>query len=90
MNIYPLKDIIITQLGKNAWETISKGHPTIANGYVWFWISGIECAWGIDTDPVLLMAVESDQEFSSFPELLEAIHGKPQSQSPALPRHHRA
>jgi len=83
MNIDSLKDVIIQQLGKTAWETIDKGHPTIANGYVYFWICGQECAWGIDTDPILLMQIESDKEFESFTALLEEIRGE--SQSPATP-----
>lgn len=90
MNIDSLKDIVITQLGKMAWEHISKGHPVIADGYVYFWICGQECAWGIDTNPVLLMQIESDKEFSAFPELLQEIYGKPQGKSAPLPRHIRA
>jgi len=84
MYIESLKDTIIQQLGKMAWETIYKGHPFIANGYVYFWIRGHECAWGIDTNPVLLMQLETDKEFSDFTDLLEEICGKSQSQSPAL------
>jgi hypothetical protein len=83
MYIDSLKELVITQLGKMAWEHIRKGHPTIANGYVWFWIDGQECAWGIDTAPVLLMQLESEKEFSTFTELLEEIRGE--SQSPATP-----
>lgn len=88
MFIENYQEIIIKQLGEIAWEHIYNGRPVIANGYVWFWIQGQECAWGIDTDPVLLIQTETDKEFQTFTDLLEEICGKSQSQSAALSRHH--
>ena len=85
-----IENLVITQLGKMAWENIAKGDPTIANGYVYFWVLGQECAWGIDTDPVLLIQLETDKEFLTFHDLLEEISGEPQSEPAPLPGHNRA
>jgi hypothetical protein len=85
-----IKDLVITQLGECAWENIAKGDPVVSGGYLYFWLRGQECAWGIDTDPVLLIQLETDKEFLTFHDLLEEIRGEPQGQSPALSRHNRA
>ena len=61
------------QLGRDAAIAIAQGSPKQIDGYVYFWINGIECSWGIDTDPVLLQVTETDQEFDNFADLLDAI-----------------
>lgn len=68
-----LRPTIINQLGPTAWAYISAGSPTIANGYVFFWVYSQECCWGIDTDPVLLMQIEGDREFETFDELITEL-----------------
>lgn len=68
-----LRPIIIEQLGANAWAHIACGSPVISSGYVFFWIHGHECCWGIDTSPVLLMHTETDQEFKCFNDLLKSL-----------------
>ena len=85
-----IENLVITQLGKIAWENIAKGDPVVSGGYLYFWLRGQECAWGINTNPVLLMQLETDKEFTNFSDLLEEISGEPQGQSPALSRHNRA
>lgn len=62
-----------TQLGRDAAIAIAQGSPKQIDGYIYFWINGIECAWGIDTDSVLLQITETDQEFDNFTDLLDAI-----------------
>ena len=65
--------LILFQLGRDAAIAIAKGSPKQIDGYIVFWINGIECRWGIDTDPVLLQVTETDQEFDNFADLLDAI-----------------
>jgi len=85
-----IENLAITQLGKMAWENIAKGDPSVCDGYVYFWVLGQECAWGINTNPVLLMQLETDKEFLTFHDLLEEISGEPQSEPAPLSRHNRA
>ena len=61
------------QLGRDAAIAIAQGSPEQIDGYIVFWINGIECSWGIDTDPVLLQVTETNQEFDNFVDLLDAI-----------------
>jgi hypothetical protein len=61
------------QLGRDAAIAIAQGGPKEIDGYIVFWINGIECSWGIDTNPVLLQVTETDQEFDNFIDLLDAI-----------------
>jgi len=70
---FNIDEIAKRQLGDDAAIAIAKGGPKQIDGYIYFWINGIECSWGIDTDPVLLQVTETDQEFDNFTDLLDAI-----------------
>jgi hypothetical protein len=61
------------QLGTVAQGIIERGYPIAQNGYVYFWYKGIHMAWGLDTDPLLLLNCETDQEFTSFFDLIDSV-----------------
>lgn len=67
------KSQIMEQLGGQAWMEISQGAPKKKGGYLYFWLLGHECSWGIDTEPPLLMHNETGKEFSDFQSLYDEL-----------------
>lgn len=71
-----LQSAIQQQLGREALRCILQGFEVLdlpSFSVVRFWVHGHECEYYLDTDPPLLLQVETDKEFTTFNQLLEEI-----------------
>jgi hypothetical protein len=59
-----------TQIGLQGAIAILNGDPHEIDGWLCFSIYGVSCAWGINSNPVLLQNCDDDQNFQTFEDLL--------------------
>lgn len=70
---------ILQNLGTNCLREILIGSPEFIPEIdaVVFWWRGLECEYYFDTNPPLLRLAETDQEFTSFDQLVTEVTCEP-------------